>query len=187
VRDQPSLSLNSQENVTGMTRKIGQLIQDAGERMTANFFQRRKQNRFANSTTVRSYEALLGDITPSQPVHQLRLNGSLGERHFKPCLNVRWTSGWGGLKSKRCVPEVAARRQSVHKRSRHNFWKMQKQSGTLPLVFGSNGEHAFESSESRRKVNRKYMENKEKAPWPPVSTGTGSANPQRCEGVVTCL
>ncbi len=154
--------------------------------MTTNFFQRREQDRFAHSATVRRREALLGASAPSQPAHQLRLNGSLGERHFKSCLNLRWASGWGDLKSKRCIPEVAVRRRSAYKRSRHNFLK-DAEVGTLPLMFGSIGEHEFESTSRTENVKRKYMEKHGEASQPPVGSGTGWANPQRCEGEVTCL
>ncbi len=153
--------------------------------MTTNFFQRREQNRFAHSATVRRREALLGASAPSQPAHQLWLNGSLGERHFKSSLNLRWASGWGDLKSKRCIPEVAVRRKSAYQRSRHNFFLKDAEAvwDVAADVWEHRGTRVWKQWVSRTEnVKRKYMEKHGHASQPPVGTGAGLASPQRCEG-----
>lgn len=79
--DQSCLHLDAQEDVAGMSRKVGELVNYAGQRVTGNLVQRRVQNRLLGS----AFAGLLSRspaIPPRQPTHAPRINSPLVKGHL---------------------------------------------------------------------------------------------------------
>lgn len=77
----PCLHLDAQEDVAGMARKVGKLVNNVGQCMTANFIQWRKQNRFSQFASPVFFTRSPA-IPRRQPTNTPRLDGSLMKRHI---------------------------------------------------------------------------------------------------------